>query len=110
MSHSIWGTDPLRAPTCHIINTLSWPSLYGRVPAAPAILSGSLYDYDDYCDDIPEYFDYDKPDEFDDYPDVHRFVVLDKYGLCWGFQDRMTVGHVVCPGVMSYGTAWYWRQ
>ena len=27
------------------------------------ILSGLVYDYDDYCDSCPDYFDYDEPND-----------------------------------------------
>ena len=30
------------------------------------ILSGTMYDYDDYCDSCPDYCDYDEPGDWDD--------------------------------------------
>ena len=42
----------------------------------------SVYDYDDYCDDSPHYFEYDEPGDFDGYPDVYGFIGLDEYELC----------------------------
>ena len=42
------------------------------------ILSGSVYDYDDYCDNCPIYFDYEYPGYFDD---GHGFVEPVEYGM-----------------------------
>ena len=45
------------------------------------IMSGSVYDYDDYCDSCPDYFDHDEPNDFDD---VHGFVGPVENGMCCG--------------------------
>ena len=42
------------------------------------ILSGSVYDYDDYYDNCPDYFDNDDPGDFDD---VYGFVEPVEYGM-----------------------------
>ena len=42
-------------------------------------LSGSVYDYDDYCDDRPDYFDYDEPGDFDSYPNECGFIEPNEY-------------------------------
>ena len=53
------------------------------------ILSGSVYDYDDYCDNCPGYFDYDDPGDFDD---VYDFVEPVEYGMWDGFQGSSDPG------------------
>ena len=48
------------------------------------ILSGSMYDCDDYCDSRPDYFDYDEQSDFED---EYGFVGPVEYGMCGGFQE-----------------------
>ena len=43
------------------------------------ILSGTMYDYDDYCDNLPDYFDYDEPY---DWEELHGFDGPVEYGMC----------------------------
>ena len=50
------------------------------------IIRGSVYDYDDYCDSCPDYFDYDEPNDFDD---GYGFVGPVEYKMCCVFVDRM---------------------
>ena len=47
------------------------------------ILSGSVYDYDDYCDILLDYFDYDEPNDFDD---GYGFDGPVEYGIGCGLQ------------------------
>ena len=63
-------------------------------------LSGSVYNYDDYCDNSPDYFDYYEPGDFDGYPDVYRFIGPMSMSCVMFFMDRMTVGRIVCLGEM----------
>ena len=49
------------------------------------ILSGSVYDYDDYCDSCPDYFDYDELNDFDD---VYGFVGPVEYGMSCGLHGQ----------------------
>ena len=59
------------------------------------ILSGSVYNYDDYCDSCTDYFDNDEPNYFDeqgDFDDVYGFVALVEYGMSCGL----------------HGTGWLW--
>ena len=73
------------------------------------VLSDSVYDNDDYCDDTPDYFDCDKPGDFDGCPDVYGFIGPDESELCHGLRGPGDCG-VYCmsrgdSGVMPYGTA-----
>ena len=43
------------------------------------ILSGTMYDYDDYCDKLPDYFYYDEPY---DWEELHGFDGPVEYGMC----------------------------
>ena len=43
------------------------------------ILSGTMYDHDDYCDNLPNYFDYDEPY---DWEELHGFDGPVEYGMC----------------------------
>ena len=67
-----------------------------------------VYDYDDYCDDSPDYFDYDEPGHFDGYPDMYGFIGPDDYELCHDLHGPDDCGTYCVSredaGVMSYGT------
>ena len=72
------------------------------------VRSGSVYDYDDYCDNSLDYFDYDEPGDFDSYPDVYRFIGPDEYELCYDLHGPDDCGAYCVSrrdaGVMPYGT------
>ena len=53
--------------------------------------------YDDYCDNCPDYFDYDYPGDFDD---VYGFIESVEYGMLMVFMDRMAlVGRATRTGL-----------
>ena len=75
------------------------------------VLDGSVYDYDDYCDDSQDYFDYDKPGDFDGYPDVYGLIEPDEYELCHDLHGPDDCGVYCVPrrdaGGMSYAPGPY---
>ena len=75
------------------------------------VLSGSVYDYDDYCDDSPDYFYYDEPGEFNACPDIYGFIGPDKYELYRCFHGLDDCG-AYCVSRRDGGVIWnwYWGQ
>ena len=69
---------------------------------------GSVYDYDDYCDDSPDYCYHDGSGDLDGYPDLYGLMGLDEYELCHDLHGPDDCG-VYCVyrrdvDVMPYGT------
>ena len=67
---------------------------------------GSVYDYDDYCDDSPDYFDYDEPGDFDCCPDLYGLMGPDECELCHDLHrpDGVYCVHRRDADVMPYVT------
>ena len=88
------GTLP-SVPVCVVTDDMTYQE---KIEA----LSGTMYDYDDVCDNLPEYFDCNKPD---DWEELSGFDGPVECGVCCGpcqtdVSDGGTIGSVTCHIVL----------